>query len=100
MITNTSVTINTVPNPDTTAIQQRSTIDITVSSFDVSASGYSEKVKFLGGFSDSTGGETVLVNEPNIVTGSTYYTPLYSEKISYTVWKDTINKSFRELESR
>jgi hypothetical protein len=86
---------NTVVNPDLVPIQQRSRIDINISEFDLSASGYSEAVKL-----NYEKKEIVIVDslDPNLVTGSLYYTPLYTEKIDYNVWKTEINKSFQELE--
>lgn len=86
---------STIVNPDKATIRQKSRIDISVNEFDVSASGYLESVKL-----NYDKKEIVVMDSlnPNIVTGSLYYTPLYTEKINYNVWKTEVNKSFQELE--
>lgn len=87
----------TIINPDTAPIQQRSRIDISLSNFDISASSYIEAVKL--NYNET---EVVVMDSldpDSVVTGSLYYTPLYTEKINYNQWVTEINKSFRELEN-
>ena len=89
---NTFVQITgSVQNPDKLAISKKDTIDISVSNFDISASNYGDTI--LLNFQNN---ETVVYLD-NTTSGSVYYTPLYTENINYDVWKNRINKSFREL---
>ena len=44
--------------------------------------------------------EIVLLDDETSDVHDTYFTPIYSEKISYDTWKRTINKSFQELSIR
>ena len=85
-----------IQNPDKSSINSKDTIDISVSNFDISASGYIDVVSL--NFQQT---ETTIFIENfeqlNAVTGSLYYTPVYVEKINYDTWKRRINKSFTEL---
>lgn len=85
-----------IENPDTTAILSKNVIDISISNFDISASGYTDVVKL--NFQET---ETAVyienLEQTTAVTGSLYYTPIYAEKINYQIWKNRINKSFTEL---
>lgn len=93
MITINAVDITgSISNPDKTAIQQKTLIDITLNPFDISASNYSNKVKL--NYNQS---EIVILNDEESDNYATYFTPIYSEKISYQEWKRRINKSFQEL---
>lgn len=82
-----------VTNPDTMAIKRKSLIDISVSTFDISASNYTDTLKL-----NYNNSEIVLLDDENVDEFDTYYTPLYTEKINYNVWKTSINKTFQELE--
>lgn len=82
-------------NPDTNSISNRKIIDISLSEFDASAS----QAKIKANFATST-----ITIHPT-VSGSSdiaelYFTPMYAEKINYAEWKNVVNKSFSELESR
>lgn len=81
-----------IPNPDKLAIEEKSLIDISISEYDISASGYSTTLKL-----NYDRSEIVLLNDADNDDYDTYYTPLYTEKINYDTWKNTINKSFNEL---
>jgi hypothetical protein len=83
-------------NPDSSSIVNKETIDISLSLFDVSASGYSSSVTT----NYTVTGQTVLLPRDNggeVSSGNVYYTPLYKEKINYEVWKSRVNKNFKEL---
>lgn len=90
-----------LPNPDSTPIAKKNTIDISYSSSDVSAS--------FGGFITSNSIQTNLVEQKIIlmsvpleydsgsfVVPSVYYTPVYTEQINYDEWKK-LNRTFSEL---
>lgn len=79
-------------NPDTKAITEKDTINIGVSVTDITASNATESIKL-----NSTLSEVTVYVDSLESNGSTYYTPVYSEKISYETWKKTVNKSFQEL---
>lgn len=86
---------NEIKSPDIDSIVLKNTINISYLEFDVSASGYSSSV--LPNYTKT--GVTVVVprEEGQKMSGSVYYTPLYSELINYDVWKSRINKNFQEL---
>jgi hypothetical protein len=81
------------PNPDSASIANKEVIDLSISTFDVSASGHSGSV--VTNYSNTA--QTVIIGSLN-PTGSTYYTPIYKEKLDYTVWATRINKNFQELD--
>lgn len=82
------------PNPDALSIQQKTTIDISVSLFDVSASGHPDKVR-----ANYTETELmVTIPEQMYTVSSSYYTPIYKEELNYEVWLNRINKNFQELD--
>lgn len=82
-----------VTNPDSAAIRKKSLIEIPVSTFDISASNYTNTLKL-----NYNNSEIVLLDDEDVDDFDTYYTPLYTEKINYNVWKTSINKTFQELE--
>jgi hypothetical protein len=92
-------------NPDSGSISQKETIDISFSSTDVTAS--SANSALLNGMNytssiktnyTATGQIVVIPRDPdNIEDGYVYYTPIYTEKINYEVWKQRVNKTFQEL---
>lgn len=87
---NTTISLTgTNVNPDKTSIENKKTIDISVSSADISSSNYTSSIRLNYTFTELQ----VYVSSSN----STYYTPIYKEKIDYNTWKTTINKSFQEL---
>lgn len=93
MITITAVDITgSISNPDKTAIQQKTLIDITLNPFDISASNYSSKMKL--NYNQS---EIVILNDDLSDNYAVYFTPLYTEQLSYQQWRRQINKSFQEL---
>jgi hypothetical protein len=95
MITNTSIPILVGENPDKLAIRNKARIDITLTTTDISASNVQDTIAL--NFSEN---EVVTINDGASDTkGDTYFTPLYTEKINYDIWKTTINKSFQELEA-
>lgn len=80
-------------NPDSSSIAEKSDIDLSVSLFDVSASGHYGKIQ------TNYTNTQILVNipEPEYLLSSSYYTPLYTEKLNYDTWLSRINRNFEEL---
>lgn len=87
-------TLLNIVNPDSESISKKEQIDMSVSLFDVSASGHDGSI--VTDYANIS--QTVIIPEPNLVSGSVYYTPLYKEKLDYNVWLTTINKNFEELD--
>ncbi len=95
MITYTSIPVLSEENPDKDAIKNKARIDITLTTTDISASGAQDSIAL-----NFVQNEVVSINDGASDTkGDAYFTPLYTEKINYDVWKTTINKSFQELEA-
>lgn len=82
-----------IPNPDSESIAKKSQINISLSTFDISASGYYGLINTNYARTE----QIVTIPEENLITTSSYYTPLYTEKLNYNVWLNTINKNFEEL---
>lgn len=85
-----------IANPDSASIANKTTIDISFSQTDVTASNSTGSIK---GNYNNTG--IVLITpryeEIPVTTGRVYYTPAYTEQINYQKWLTTINKTFVEL---
>lgn len=94
MIKTTNIIVTaSIKNPDIDSITKKNTIDISVSEQDVLLSELPVQVNYSNG--------TIYVHET--VSDSNdiaelYFTPLYSEKIKYSEWVKTVDKTFRELE--
>lgn len=85
--------VNTI-NPDSASISQKLEILMPVSLVDVSASGNFGKIR-----TNYTGrSQVVTIPDMEYLDSSSYYTPIYKEKLRYDVWLNTINKNFEELE--
>lgn len=92
----TIVNLN-IENPDSASIASKSNIDIGVYRSDISSSMYSQSIK-LNYSANSLIVEVPENDKPIPPSGKyVYYTPVYSEKISYAEWKTVIDKTFREL---
>lgn len=81
-------------NPDSGSVVNKEQIDISLSLFDVSASGQSASI--FTNYSATV--QTVTIPEEGLMDRSVYYTPIYKEKLDYTVWLNRINKNFEELD--
>lgn len=81
-------------NPDSESVSKKEQIDISFSAFDVSASGQYGKIQT----NYSRTSQTVVIPEQGYLNSSSYYTPLYKEKLNYNVWLTRINKNFEELD--
>lgn len=81
-------------NPDSGSITNKDQIDISLSLFEVSASGHSSSI--LTNYSATV--QTVTIPEEELTNHSMYYTPIYKEKLDYNVWLTRINKNFEELD--
>jgi len=80
-------------NPDSGSIVNKEQIDISLSTFDISASGYFGKIQT----NYSVNIQTVYLPEDDFINSSSYYTPLYKEKLDYNVWVSRIDRNFNEL---
>lgn len=82
-----------IPNPDSGSVVNKENISLTISEFDVSASNKMSSIQtdYLGM------SQVVTIPEPGRETTSSYYTPIYKEKINYDTWLVRINKNFEEL---
>lgn len=85
--------LQTNVNPDSSSIAFKAPMDLSISLFDISASGHFDKIQtnYLGNE------QRVVIPEPD-APPSLYYTPIYKEKLSYDVWITTVNKNFQELD--
>lgn len=81
-------------NPDSSSIANKEQIDISLSLFDISASGQTASIHT----NYSVTIQNVTIPEENLSNRSTYYTPIYKEKLDYKVWLTRINKNFEELD--
>ena len=81
-------------NPDSGSIIQKEEIDISVSLFDVSASGHFDQLNT--NYSETE--LVVVIPTETYFNSSSYYTPIYKEKLNYNVWLTKINKNFEELD--
>lgn len=110
------VDFNPTVNPDSASIAKKTPADIQLSTIDISGSGYTAsmdptlttkeiKLNYYGNgivleLDRYTGEGAVNIPEgftkPK-VTGTIYYTPIYSEKLNYQTWLNTINRNFQEL---
>jgi hypothetical protein len=84
------------PNPDADEINKKQVINISYVDTDLTSSQYDYTQLAQKNYSLT---EVVIYNDSGSINqpGYVYYTPLYTEKISYNQWKKTINKSFKEL---
>jgi len=81
-------------NPDITAAETKEEIDISVSLFDLSASGHFDKLQ-----TNYSATELVVsIPTDDYFSSSSYYTPIYKEKLDYNTWISRINKNFEELD--
>lgn len=93
MIPTTVINVTgSITNPDKVAITQKEQIDIRVNRSDVTLTKSETEVQL-----NALNTEIILLNDDTVTNSDSYYTPIYTEKISYSTWKSTINKSFLEL---
>lgn len=83
-----------VENPDSASIVTKDEVNINISMFDISASGYLNKLHT----NYSQNELVVTIPEREYTNSSSYYTPIYTEKLNYDVWLTKINKNFQELD--
>lgn len=86
-------TLLDIPNPDSGSISRKEQIDISLSLFDISASGNFGKIQT----NYATTTQVITIPEEGFLNSSSYYTPIYKEKLNYDVWLTRINKNFEEL---
>ncbi len=82
-----------ISNPESESISRKDQIDISLSTFEISASGYLGAIKT----DYANVSQIVVIPDETIITGSLYYTPIYKEKLDYQTWLSRINKNFEEL---
>jgi hypothetical protein len=81
-------------NADTIPISLKEEISIALSLTDLEAIGYSDKLQ-----SNYSATELVVtIPTEDYINSSSYYTPLYKEKLDYNTWLSRINKNFQELD--
>jgi hypothetical protein len=101
-----TILVNTI-NPDKKAIDDKQQISITLSVSDISSSmslpPLSDRLSDIR--LNSTNQRVTFQIQPSDQEDETqdsliglYYTPIYSEQISYSEWKRTVDKRFQELE--
>lgn len=86
-----------IPNPDSASRAEKTVVDISFSTTDVAASGLSSSIK--PNYSNT--GNVIVISRDGttpVVSGSTYFTPLYRERFNYRRWSETINPIFVELD--
>jgi uncharacterized phage protein gp47/JayE len=88
-----SITQLNIQNPDSESIVNKERIDISVSLFDISASGHSGSVNT----NYTTTLQLITVPLDEATDRNLYYTPIYKEEINYSTWLTRINKNFQEL---
>ena len=81
-------------NPDSASIAEKTQIRMDVSLFDISASMYPNAIATNYRVTE----QVVTIPIDNLPTTSSYYTPLYTEKLNYEVWLNRVNKNFQELD--
>lgn len=85
-----------IPNPDSASIANKTLVSYTVSTADINYINAVPTVELAN--SNTFQMITLPLSEDmELTTGTTYYTPVYTEKINYDEWLVTINKNFREL---
>lgn len=89
-----AISLLNIVNPDSASISSKDTIDISVSMFDVSASGHYADLQTNYSMTELV----VTIPEVDYLNSSSYYTPIYKEELSYDVWLTRINKNFEELD--
>lgn len=89
-----AITVLDLTNPDSESISRKEQIDISISLFDVSASGYYNQIQTNYIKTE----QTLIIPDSEYTEKSLYYTPLYTEKLNYDRWLLRVNKNFRELD--
>jgi hypothetical protein len=81
-------------NPDKQSIDEKTRVDVSLSSLDIEASeeGSLIKTNFI------SSGLTIYIDPEMDSDATVYYTPIYAEKLSYSTWLARINKNFEELD--
>lgn len=89
------INVLAIPNPDNISIASKDTVDVSFTFTDVSSSYYSSSIQP----NYAASGVSVVIPRQNapVERGNIYYTPVYTEKLSYQEWKSRINKNFLEL---
>ena len=97
---NTTIIIDSI-NPDKESISSKSTINIGLSLQDISSSVVPTSGIALEEFKPNYTSTALTIVIPRgdalPTSGQLYYTPVYTEKLSYDVWRMTIDKTFAEL---
>jgi len=81
-------------NPDSGSIVNKEQIDISLSLFDLSAT--DDRGVIQTDYSSTS--QVITIPEIGLMNSSSYYTPIYKEKLDYNVWLTRINKNFEELD--
>ena len=90
-----NINVLVIPNPDSVSIVNNDTVDVSFTLTDVSSSYYSSSIQP----NYAASGVSVVIPRQNssVERGNIYFTPVYTEKLSYEEWKTRVNKNFLEL---
>ena len=95
---NIPIDLSTQENPDHSAVVNKLPIDISLSVSDISSSLATGSLPVSSIKTGYTQQRIVLMDDNEVSTaGDAYYTPIYTEQISYSQWKVKVNKTFFEL---
>lgn len=81
-------------SPDAAAIVAKGVVDISLSVSDVSASLMSGSLAVDSVTLNPTKQKIVVIDDGS---DGVYFTPIYTERLNYTEWQRTVNKTFEEL---
>jgi hypothetical protein len=88
------VLLENVTNPDSQSILDKTRVNISLSTTDISASMQTTGIRT----NYSITSQVIFIDSDIDESAKFYYTPIYKEKLDYNVWLSRINKNFEELE--
>ena len=93
-MTNHILDLSLNESPDAAAIVAKGVVDISLSISDVSASLMSGSLTVDSITLNPTKQKIVVCDDGS---DGVYFTPIHTERLSYTEWQRTVNKTFEEL---
>ena len=93
-MTNHILDLSLNESPDAAAIVAKGVVDISLSISDVSASLMSGSLTVDSITLNPTKQKIVVIDDGS---AGVYFTPIYTERLSYNEWQRTVNKTFEEL---
>lgn len=91
------ITVVSIENPDIQSVSEKTDISYTISNLDILNLLGSQSNAIQVANSSTFQVITIADDGTETTTGTSYYTPLYTEKIKYDEWLNTVNKNFNEL---